>query len=453
MKHNLSQSRPLVVGLGKSGVAAALVLAKRGAAVTATDVRTETELGDVARALAVAGVRLHCGGHTEADFVEADFIVVSPGVPPLVQIAAARAKGVPVYSEIELASWFVTAPIVAITGTNGKSTVTTLIGEMCKAAGLATFVGGNLGTPLVEVMETEAATSGVVVVEVSSFQLENIDTFRPKVAVLLNVTDDHLDRYESFAGYAAAKGRVFINQKESDVAIVPFGDELSLSLARVSDANVLTFGAPTANANLEEATLRNKTHSLALSRADLGIVGDHNVQNALASMLAAGALGLAANAIVSTLKTFTGLPHRMVMTRELAAVRYYDDSKATNVGAAMAALRGLDSRVVLIAGGRDKGGSYAPLAELASERCRAVIVLGEAAGLIAQAMSAAKVRTVHAASMGDAVLQAAAIAQAGDSVLLAPACSSFDMFRSYAHRGDEFQRCVAALGTTERSPA
>lgn len=449
--------RFLVVGLGKSGRAAARFLASRGARVVGNDVRTELDGADE-----LEGIELALGGHDVALFTSVDHIVVSPGVPRLDALDAAERAGVPIASEIELASWFIDSWVVAITGTNGKSTVTSLIGEMLQKSGRPTFVGGNLGTPLIDVVGTPAAQQGgAVVVELSSFQLERVDRFRANVAVLLNVTDDHLDRYDSFAAYAAAKGRIFAGQKRADHAVVPSEDELCRSMARGGAAKIHRFGPggevvadPTGEVvfpdgqygHLEQAHINDRESGMAVAIDDMKLRGAHNVLNACASALAARLSGVDHEVIASVLLEFPGLPHRMQHVRELDGVRFYDDSKATNVGAAVAALKGFaQGKVVLIAGGKDKGGSYAPLVDALTENGRALITLGEAAPLIEDAVGGA-LRWERADSMRDAVDRAHRLARPGDAVLLAPACSSFDMYGSYAERGDDFQRAVQAIG-------
>ena len=449
---DLAKERVLVVGLGKSGLAAVRLLAAQGARVVANDHRSEADLGEAALAARAAGAELALGGHDPELFTAVDRIVVSPGVPRLEALAAADRAGVPVASEVELASWFLRGDVLAVTGTNGKSTVTTMLGDMCRRTGRPTFVGGNLGTPLVDVVGTAAAgEDGLVVVELSSFQLERVDRFRARVAVLLNVTDDHLDRYEDFGEYAAAKGRIFHGQSREDHAVVPDGDELCLSLARAGAAPVHTFGGESGEVRVAAGRIDDAITGAAWPVSALRIRGSHNVQNACAAALAARLAGVSAEEIGAVLAEFAGLPHRMEHVRDLDGVAYYDDSKATNVGATVAALDGLDDvdgRVVLVAGGVDKGGSYQPVRERLERRGRAAVLIGEAAPLIVEALEGA-VPVERASDLDDAVRRAHALAQPGDVVLLAPACASFDMFRSYAHRGDEFQRAVRALGGGE----
>jgi len=367
-----------------------------------------------------------------------DRIVLSPGVPPLPALDAADAAGVPIASEVELACWFVEGDVLAITGTNGKSTVTSLVGQMAECDPRPSFVGGNLGTPLVDVVGTEAAKAGgLVVVELSSFQLERVDRFRPKVAAILNLSEDHLDRYESYAEYVAAKGRIFSGQKGEDHAVVPAGDEVCASLARAGAARIHTFGA---GGELD-------VMDLGIAPQHMLLRGSHNVSNACAAALIAKLAGIDPRHVTEVLGTFPGLPHRMQHVRERGGVRYYDDSKATNVGAAVAALEGLsegEGQVVWIVGGKDKGGSYAPLVP-AMERVRAVVTLGEAAPRIEEELG----RGERASTLEEAVALAAERAVSGDSVLLAPACSSYDMFSSYVERGEVFQAVVQALPEVE----
>jgi UDP-N-acetylmuramoylalanine--D-glutamate ligase len=439
---DLDNKRVLVVGLGKSGLAAVRLLRSRGARVIGNDLRDD---GALRSELAALGAEAALGGHDEALFTSVDRIVVSPGVPPLAALSKAEAAGVPIASEIELASWFLESTVVGITGTNGKSTVTSLVGAMAIAGGRPTFVGGNLGTPLVDVVGTDAAKKGgVVVVELSSFQLERVDRFVADVAVLLNVTDDHLDRYESFAAYAAAKGRIFHHQRRSHHAVIPSRDALVESLARAGAAELHRFG-PDGEVRVEGARFTDEISGLHVPVADFQLRGGHNLENACASMLAARLAGVDPGSIASALRSFRGLPHRMVLVRTLSNVTFYDDSKATNVGAAVAALDGLDSRVVLIAGGKDKGGSYGPLVDRMKQKGRAVVLIGEAAPLIEKAFEGSGLPIARERSLESATGRAFELAEAGDVVLLAPACSSFDMFRSYAERGDVFQRAVAEL--------
>jgi len=442
-------ARVTVVGLGASGLAAARLLKSKGGIVTINDARSAEALGTRAEEAMQAGIALSLGGHDAVALKQNDLLVVSPGVPNLPEIVEAEAHGVRVVSEIELASWFVKGRIVGITGTNGKSTVTTLVGQMCQASGRPTFVGGNLGTPLVEVVGTPAAgEDGILVVELSSFQLERVESFRAHVGVILNVTDDHLDRYASFAEYAAAKGRLFAGQLRDDAAIAPSGDALCTAMAQASAGTLHLFGGSEGAVCRDGDGIHDRTTGLRLSIAELGIQGEHNVDNACAAALAARLAGVERAQIESVLRSFRGLAHRMQTVQTIREVAFLDDSKATNVGASVAAVLGLGrqgTRVVLIAGGVDKGGSYAPLREVMASHGRGLVLIGDAASLIEAELSKTGLPLVRATDMGDAVRKAHALAAPGDAVLLAPACASFDMFRSYAHRGDVFQAEVASL--------
>jgi UDP-N-acetylmuramoylalanine--D-glutamate ligase len=447
MTVDLQDRRVLVVGLGRSGVAAAQLCAARGARVTVTDSRGAGELGAALAALP-AGVERALGGHPEAVFTGADVIVLSPGVPEIEPLRAARAAGVTITGEMELASRFVSARLVAITGTNGKSTTTTLCGAILAETGAPTFVGGNLGQPLAEAVGTPAAGSGgICVVEASSFQLETVETFRPRVAVLLNITADHFDRHDGLEGYAAAKARIFHAQKGDDFAVVNAGDALAMRVSDGLAARRITFSTeqPLREGGWlagESLVLRLPGGGEELYPAQLpALTGKHNQSNALAALLAARLAGATPVEARRGLLGFRALPHRMELVAEANGVAYFDDSKGTNVGAVVAALAGFPRPVVLIAGGRDKGGDYAPLAAALGAVGRGAVLIGEAADRIAAALSPG-LPMRRAASMEEAVSAAAALARPGDAVVLSPACSSFDMFRDYAHRADVFRAAV-----------
>lgn len=443
MSGTVRGQRVVVVGLGRSGLAAARRCVADGAAAVVLNDRKPPEAVDPALrdGLAAEGITLSLGGHPEAIFQQAETVVLSPGVPPLAAVEAARARGAQVVGELELGAWHTASPIVAITGTNGKSTVTTLVGEMLAASGFDTFTGGNLGTPLCEAAGTAAlAPGGRCVVEVSSYQLEATRWFRPHVAVWLNLTDDHLDRYPSLAAYGAAKARIYLAQTADDHAVVPGDDPLMVAFARAGAAQVHTYGGEQSPVRIrEDAIVDAKGGRYPL--ASLKLRGSHNVGNAMAAVLAARLAGATPEAIARVLATFPGLPHRMQEIAEVDGVVWYDDSKATNVGAALKALEGVDRPVVLLAGGRDKGGTYEPLVRMLRAKGRAVVTLGEAAPLIEAALGSA-VPWERAATLEEAVARAAALAQPGDCVLLAPACSSLDMFTSYAERGRAFAEAV-----------
>jgi len=441
---DLAGQRVIVVGLGKSGLAACRLCLERGATVLGTDSAPGERLAPEVYSL---GMRVEAGGHDAVRFTDADLVVVSPGVPAFPALELCERAGVEVIGELELACRFLSAPIVAIGGTNGKSTTTTLVGELLAAAGQRAFVGGNLGEPAGAAVGKEW---DAVVLEVSSFQLERAPLFHPRVSVLLNVTEDHLDRYPSFALYADAKGNAFVNQVAGDTAVIPFGDAVCEEQARRGRGDRVTFGVAGDYASEGEGVVEARTgERFDLARAKLH--GTHNRHNAAAAIAAVRALGVEPAAVVAGLGRFEPLPHRMALVAELGGVRFYDDSKGTNVGAAVTALGGLsEPRGVLIAGGRDKHGSYQPLVSVLRERGRAVVVLGEAAQRIFDAVGGA-VPVEYASDMADAVRRAFRLAERGDAVLLSPACSSFDMFKSYADRGDRFRDAVERL-ETEVSP-
>ncbi|MBX3208287.1 MAG: UDP-N-acetylmuramoyl-L-alanine--D-glutamate ligase [Labilithrix sp.] len=440
---DVKDKRVVVVGLGTSGVAACRLLAARGARVVGTDAKGPEAVSAEVRALEGQGISLALGGHAEARLSEADLVVVSPGVPAFPELTAAVDRGVPVWGEVELAVQALAhpAPVIAIGGTNGKSTTTSLVGELLARAGKRVFVGGNLGEPLAAHADE---VFDVVVLEVSSFQMERVESFRPAVSVLLNVSPDHLDRYDSEAAYADAKGNAFVRQTADDVAVVPANDDVCLAQARRGRARVVTFGEGGDVSVGADAIVDGE---VSHPRATLSLQGGHNALNVAAALAAVRPFGVAPEVVREVLTTFAGLPHRMAFVRERSRVRFYDDSKGTNVGATVTAVRGIrEEKVVLIAGGRDKGGSYEPLVAALRERGRAVVVIGEAKDLIRDAVGdALPVRA--ASSMAEAVAVAAELARPGDAVLLSPACSSFDMFRDYKARGDAFVRAVTELPT------
>jgi len=438
----------VVVGLGESGVAATLLALAQGADVVAVDSAPDERLSQAARDLGAKGARVIAGWRDDGIVKRADVVVVSPGVPPIAIFDQASESGSLVLGELEFASRFVDAPIVAIGGTNGKSTTTALVHEMLAASGKKSFVGANFGRPL---SLAAGQPYDVLVLEVSSFQMERAPTFRPRVAVLLNITEDHLDRYPSFLDYAAAKGNMFKNQTSDDVAVVPKGDSPIAREAARGDGRMVTFG-PGGDVGTDPAAqsvvdrLRGRSYAVS----DIRLRGTHNLLNVAAAIACASEAGAGPEAIGRVLASFEGLPHRTSFVSEIRGVKYYDDSKGTNVGAAVSAIKGLaESRVVLIAGGRDKRGDYGPLAAELAAKGRAVVLIGEAASRIADAVKGS-VEIAHATSMDQAVTLASTLAAPGDAVLLSPACSSFDMFRDYKDRGDAFVRAVRAMTAEER---
>jgi UDP-N-acetylmuramoylalanine--D-glutamate ligase len=431
-----------VVGAGKSGVAAAELLARHGANVVLLDEKPLAAWSVRPTSAAVRGEQVSLATFDASTIARC---VVSPGVPPGPWTDALDARGVPVWSEIELA-WQLRAgdePVVAIGGTNGKSTTTSLVAHVLAAAGKRVFAGGNLGEPWAN---HDAEPFDAAVIEVSSFQLERVIDFRPKVSVLLNVTPDHLDRYPSFEHYAAAKGRAFERQTPGDLAVVPAGDDVCRWQAVRGRGALATFGTdPSADVSVQGARIEDRARGIVVDLERTRLRGGHNALNVAATLAALRPFALEPALVVDAIGTFEGLAHRTALAGTVAGVRYYDDSKGTNVGAAVTALVGLlEPKAVLIAGGKDKGGSYEPLVEALRAKGRAVVTLGEAAPLIEAALGSA-VPWTRATSMEDAVRLARAYAQPGDAVLLSPACASFDMFRDYKHRGDAFVEAVRAL--------
>lgn len=434
----LKDKTVVVVGLGTSGRAAIDLLSRRGANVIGTD-RAPAE--KLAKGLHKVGCRLVLGGHEGVPFETADLIVVSPGVPDFPALGAAARAGVEVIGETELASRFIDAPLVAVGGTNGKSTATTLLGHLLEGADQRVFVGGNLGEPACEAVDQEVDT---VVFEVSSFQMERLNTFRPKVGILLNVSEDHLDRYESFEAYVHAKGNCFVRQTPDDFAIVYSESDACRRQVARGKGKCLTFG-PGGDYDLDGLHVVEEATGARFDLSESDLHGRHNHLNAAAAICAARVLGLSASSIQEGLRRFRALPHRMGLSGKHKGVTFYDDSKATNVGAAVTALRGLtEKKGVLIAGGRDKMGSFDSLVAALKEKGRGAVLLGEAADRLAQAIGSA-VPIQRANSLEGAVIRAFRMARPGDAVLLSPACSSLDMFKNYSERGDRFTEAVQSL--------
>jgi UDP-N-acetylmuramoylalanine--D-glutamate ligase len=448
---SLAGSRVTVVGLARSGLAAARMLHEVGARVTGLDAKPAAALGREALALRDAGVRLLSGGSDAAAFAGAALVVVSPGVAlDSPQLAPARAAGVPIIGELELGWRAMEAETIAITGTNGKTTTTALTGALLAEQPRPVLVAGNIGMPVA----AHAATfprDGLLVAEVSSFQLETIDTFQPRVAAVLNVTPDHLDRHGSFDAYLEAKARIFMNQSPADCAVLNADDPAAAALARRTRARVLWFSRRRAlepGAFVRDGWIAAKLngHEEAICPlAEMQLRGAHNVENVLAATVCGLWLGLGASAIRRAIGRFRAVEHRIEFVRDLRGVQFYNDSKGTNVASTIKALESFDERVVLIAGGKGKGQDFAPLAETARGRVGHVVVIGEDGPKIAAALVAAGIAVTTAASMQAAIEAARAQAGRGDVVLLSPACASFDMFDNYEHRGDVFKKLVGAL--------
>ena len=446
----------VVVGLARSGMAAARFLKERDARVTVTDQASESAVGPFADEARRLGISLELGGHRPETFEHADLIVVSPGVPhTLALLDAARQNGVVVIGEVELAARFFETPIVAVSGTNGKTTVTELLGRMLAASGKKAFVGGNIGNPLIEIAGRDADLD-VVVAEISSFQLDTIVTFRPHVAVLLNISPDHLDRYTDFQAYCLSKGRLFANQVATDFAVCNGNDPMVEEQCRNARSRKLFFshgqpapGHPEDAAVIVPGKINVFISDLAEGHIDLSrtaLIGPHNRENIAAAALAALAAGGTLEGVQKGLDAFQGLAHRIEHVRTVRNVRFVNDSKATNVDAVIRALECFDRPVVLIMGGRNKGYDFTALFDHVRKRVRKLIVIGEASDEILDALGRAPAQGAEkAATLDQAVRRAFEAAKAGDTVLLSPACASFDMFGSYAERGEEFRRSVKGL--------
>ncbi len=445
----LNGKRALVVGLGKSGVASALFMKARGARVTVSDTKSGDELRNEIPVLLDHGITVETGGHCERTFRGQDLIVVSPGVPvdapPLVQ---ARSLGETVIGEIELAAQFLPGPIVAITGSNGKTTTTTLTGEILTAAGLSTLVGGNIGTPAISLAE-RAKPETVIVLEISSFQLETVQTFRPKVAVVLNVTPDHLDRHRTFEVYTHAKARIFENQQGSDFAVLNADDPTCVAMGARTKAQVVWFsrqkeverGAWVRDGNIVFRDSSGQRQILQIS--EIPLKGAHNLENVLAAVCTGVLMGCSPQKIRQAVHDFKAVEHRLEFTATINGVDYYNDSKATNVDATIKALESFPASIHLILGGKDKGSDYTVLNDLIRQRVKRIYTIGAAASKIESQVKGAEI--IHAETLENAIRKAHAVAVPGDVVVLAPACASFDQFKNYEHRGKVFKEIVAAL--------
>ncbi|GAB6097273.1 UDP-N-acetylmuramoyl-L-alanine--D-glutamate ligase [Desulfatiferula olefinivorans] len=445
----LNGKRILVVGLARSGASIARFLTARGAQVTVTDKAQAEMLGTLPGEMADLGIRIELGGHTQETFLNTDLIVLSPGVPHTIpQVRQAMDFSIPVIGEVELAYQFIKEPIIAVTGTNGKTTTTTLISLMLDESGISVFTGGNIGNPLTEYV-AQGRTCDRVVAELSSFQLDTIKTFRPAVAVLLNITEDHLDRYANFDAYARSKGRIFENQEKDDIAIINGDDPTSLSLGKVLQNRKYIFGA--GGSGYSAVISRKKItfnlpgkDAMALDLSRTRLPGSHNRENIAAAALAALSAGARLDAIQQVVDTFEGLPHRIQHVGTVRGIDWYNDSKATNMDAVIRALDAFETPLVLILGGRNKGGNFLQLKDRLLKYTRAVVAIGESTKEIKSALSPF-IRIIEAQSMEQAVSLAYAEAREGDKVLFSPACSSFDMFKNYEHRGRVFADAVKHL--------
>jgi len=442
----LRGKRVLVVGLARTGIATARFCLEHGATVRAIDARSESELGAEVQKLRDEGVQLEFGAESSENLLKQDLVVPSPGVAadaPLLQ--AARAQGITVWSEIELADRFLDGRLVGITGSNGKTTTTSLVHHILRAAGFSTLVAGNIGTPMISRVALTSAET-ITVAELSSFQLELIETFHPDIAVLLNLTPDHLDRHKTMEAYEAAKARIFEKQTESDFAVLNADDALVVKHAP-KRPQVYWFSRKQAvpqGAYLrgeEIVFITRKQEEVLLRREEISLPGAHNLENVLAAVTAARLEGAPAAVIAEAVRTVPGVEHRLEFVAEIAGVRYYNDSKATNVDATLKALEAFPGRILAILGGKDKGSDYSTLQPALRERAVSALLIGEAAEKIAGQLGDS-VPIERAVTLDRAVEIAAQAAQPGDVVLLAPACASFDQFENYEHRGRVFKELV-----------
>jgi UDP-N-acetylmuramoylalanine--D-glutamate ligase len=448
----LKNKRVLVVGLGKSGISAAHFLRSLGARVTVSDSRDAVALAAEIPALLEAGIMVETGGHGLLTFRRSDLIVVSPGVPmDTPELKQVIAFGLPVIGELELAARFLKGKVIAITGSNGKTTTTTLVGEILKAAGKDTLVGGNIGLPVIELVGVSSEES-INVLEVSSFQLETVEEFHPWISVVLNITPDHLDRHGSFENYAAAKARITERQEAADFLVLNAEDKATQMIAGKTRAQVYWFsgrrpikqGAFVHGESIVFIAKEGGRTEPIMPVSEIPLKGAHNVENVLAAVCVARLAGVSAEVIRGTVRSFKAVAHRLEFVADVRGVAYYNDSKATNVDATMKAVASFDDGIHLILGGKDKDSDYTQMAALLRERVKVVYTIGSAAEKIEHQLRGV-VKMKSAGTMAVAVQDAAASAVPGDVVLLAPACSSFDQFDNYEHRGRVFRELVHAL--------
>jgi UDP-N-acetylmuramoylalanine--D-glutamate ligase len=447
---NLKDKKVLVVGLGRTGYATAKFLIDKSAMVTVTDILPATGL-DCIDDLKGMGISVECGGHNVETFLSSDLIIVSPGVTSgLPALEKARECGIETISEIELAAGFIDSPILAVTGTNGKTTTTTLLGNVFSAAGRKVFVGGNIGVPLVEYLLSDEVADDVIV-EVSSFQLEGVKKFRPNVAVLLNVTPDHMDRYPTMEEYCTAKFKIFSNQKAGDIAVFNYDDRMIMSRVQMIEEHVRTIPFSISKVLDEgvyysdgEIIYSNNGVRESYPTTNFKLRGLHNLENIMAVIAVARGCDIPREKILNAVETFSGLPHRMEVVRKVDDVLYFNDSKGTNIGALIRTLESISGPIILIAGGKDKGGDYNILKEHIIDKVKLLILIGEARDRIKNALEGC-VEIKLADALEEAVRIASSRSAAGDTVLLSPACSSFDMFKNFEERGDEFKRLVSGL--------
>lgn len=439
----------LIIGAAKSGIASARYLANKGAKVFLNDLKTRDELPKEAVKLEFEGINFILEVHADIKKIKPQLVIVSPGVPfdnPAVM--SALKENIPVWSEMELASRCTKAPMVVITGTNGKTTTTSLVGQIFVDAGKRTFIGGNIGVPFIN--EAEALTEqDVAVLEASSFQLEGTEQFKPRVSMILNITPDHLDRHGSMQGYINAKAKIYAQQDENDWLVLNKDDEKTKNLAEMAKTRVIFFSRKEildVGFFVEDgyvcARFNNDTTRI-ISCDEIKIEGSHNLENALAAVAAGWLMGVEVNSIAESLRNFPGVPHRLEQVGVINGVRYINDSKGTNTDAAIKALEAYNEPIILIAGGKSKGCDFLPFANIIKERTKGLILVGQAAEEIEKAVKSVGYQNYRQVqSFKEAVEMARNLAVAGDIVLLSPACASFDMFRSYEHRGDYFKKIV-----------
>lgn len=445
--------RYLIIGAARSGKAAAEFLRGQGAEVYLNDLKNKAELADgLPESLEKIGVNLILGQHADVQELQPDYLIVSPGVPfSIPPLLEAKNRGIPVWSEIELASRFTKASLVAVTGTNGKTTTTSWLGKIFADSGKKAFVGGNIGVPFISEAE-KLSSEDIAVLEVSSFQLETTETFQPKVALVLNITPDHLDRHATYEGYLAAKKKIFLNQQENDWLILNYDDPVTRSLAKHAKGKVLFFsrqhilkeGFCIVNGWMVVKNEKETVHFLKIE--ELGIKGSHNLENALAAAAAGWVMGVGFISLAHSLRTFPGVPHRLEPVLTYQGVTYINDSKGTNPDASIKALDAFAEPIILLAGGKSKGSDFLPFAEKIKEKVKKLVLLGQAAPEIEEAVrKVGYVNYQHAGSFAEAVELAGALAEEGDIVLLSPACASFDMFDNFEQRGDVFKTLVGRL--------
>lgn len=452
---DLRGKKVLVVGLARTGVALTHFLAQAGARVTVTDMAPPGELTAMRTLIQDLPVAEELGVPEPRDVRHFDLILPSPGVPPeLPWLAAARQLGIPVWGELELASHFLTRPVLAVSGTNGKTTTTTLVGKFLTTSGLKPLVGGNIGTPLISLLHQQQ-DADVLVLEISSFQLDTAPHFHPQSAALLNITPDHLDRYPDYAAYAASKAGLFRLMAPEEPKVLNYDDPLVRPLGRnlgrvfyFSVSELLTEGAWLANGVIKVRLPSTGEEEFPLTR--IRLQGTHNLENIMAATLLSLLAGADPRACREVLAAFAGLPHRLQWVATNAGVDFYDDSKGTNVGAVARSLSSFDRPIVLIAGGRDKDSDFSLLNDLIRKRVKALVLVGETKEHLARIWEGLAPAYL-ATDMAEAVERAAALAGPGEVVLLSPACASFDMFRDYAHRGETFQQAVKEMGHAEKS--